>query len=224
MPSHSGIPDPSLTLRILLERPGFIVASKPSGMLSVPGIGPAKQVCAISLVRDAFPRSTGPMMVHRLDMETSGLLVVATTPEHQVALSSLFEHRLVHKAYTALLDCTHREPLHDEGTITLPMRLDVDNRPYQIIDHAQGRPACTRYRVLSRETDRARVRFEPQTGRTHQLRLHAAAPAGLGCPIQGDMLYGEAASAPRLMLHAHELSFRDPLSGETITCLDPPPF
>jgi tRNA pseudouridine32 synthase/23S rRNA pseudouridine746 synthase len=221
---------------ILYSHPGFVVIRKPSGLLSVPGIGPSKQVCAVSLVRDEIAHATGPMMVHRLDMETSGLMVIALTREHQAALSRAFEQRLVQKAYVALLDCSQREPLHDEGLIDLPMRLDVENRPYQIVDFVLGKAATTRYRVLSREVDRARVRFEPLTGRTHQLRVHAATPArlldalgtpragGLGCAILGDGLYGNKASAPRLMLHASELSFRDPLSGVQVACVDVPDF
>jgi tRNA pseudouridine32 synthase/23S rRNA pseudouridine746 synthase len=234
-----GSPDPSLTLRVVEAHQGFVVINKPSGMLSVPGIGPRKQVCVISHVKAMFPHATGPMMVHRLDMETSGLLVVALTPAHQVALSSLFEQRLVTKAYTALLDCSQTQPRVDAGIIDLPLRLDVDRRPYQIVDFAFGKPAQTRFRILSCEVDRARVRFEPITGRTHQLRVHAAAPltltnaqgsqvpGGLACPIVGDVLYGiDGTRKPRqrLMLHASELSFRDPISGTFIDLTERPEF
>jgi tRNA pseudouridine32 synthase/23S rRNA pseudouridine746 synthase len=223
-----GIPDPRLTVRVVYEHAGFVVVHKPSGMLSVPGIGPAKQVCVISHVKEMYPWARGSMMVHRLDMETSGLLVVALTAEHQVALSMQFEKRRVRKAYVALLDCSKGEPVHDEGIIDVPMRLDVENRPYQIVDFVQGKDALTKYRVLSREVDRVRVRFEPVTGRTHQLRVHAAAPrwmvkhdgtrvaGGLACPIIGDCLYGTRVGRERLLLHAGEIEFRDPISGARV--------
>lgn len=197
----------------------FVVVNKPQGMLSVPGIGPLKQDCVISRVRAAFPAATGPMMVHRLDMETSGLLVVALTPAVQRELSMQFERREVEKTYIALLE---GEVTHDSGEIRLPMRLDVERRPYQIVDFEQGKEAITFYRALSREIDRTRVEFRPITGRTHQLRVHAASAikkgepgGGLGCPIVGDALYGLNALGPGappigLMLHAATLSFPDP--------------
>lgn len=232
----SGVPDPSLTLRIVQQHEGFIIVDKPSGMLSVPGIGAQKQVCAVQQAREMFPQACGPMMVHRLDMETSGLMVIALNAEHQAALSKLFELRRVSKAYIALLDCSQGEPREDEGVIDLPMRLDVDRRPYQIVDFVQGKPAITKFRVLSREIDRARVRFEPLTGRTHQLRVHAAAPrsmhtpygsivpGGLACAIVGDALYGTRRGNERLMLHAGELQFRDPISGVVVDANSPAPF
>ena len=213
----------------------FVVIDKPSGMLSVPGIGPEKQASAISWVKERFPHATGTMMVHRLDMDTSGVLVVALTRVAQAALSMQFEERVPEKTYVALCDGMVAV---DEGVIDLPLRLDVDRRPYQIVDFVQGRPAKTFYRVLSRETDRTRVCFAPVTGRTHQLRVHAATattilrgsvlvPGGLGSAIQGDVLYGDETTAPRLLLHAHTLALRDVSSGASgkwLRCESPVPF
>jgi len=215
-----------------------VVVDKPSGLLSVPGIGPEKADCVISRVKAMFPGATGPMMVHRLDMETSGLLVVALDAEAQRDLSLQFERRSVHKRYTAVLRGVVQL---DSGEIDLPMRLDVDHRPYQIVDFEQGRPAHTRFRVLERGATRTLVEFEPTTGRTHQLRVHAAysgkpewrqgvrsvarvpenpaARVGLGCPIVGDELYGEREGS-RLMLHAGVLEFDEP-GGERLRVESP---
>ncbi len=151
-------------LHIILESPSFVVVDKPSGLLSVPGIGPEKQDCVVARVRAAYPHATGPMMVHRLDMDTSGLLVVALTPDAQRELSPAFEARRVDKSYLALLDGLVAEDL---GTISLPMRLDVDRRPYQIVDFVHGREAVSRYQVLAGAEGSTRVRFDPITGRTH---------------------------------------------------------
>lgn len=203
------------------------MVDKPEGLLSVPGKGEANQDCVVSRVRAMFPRAVGPLVVHRLDMDTSGLLVVGLTVEAQRALSGEFEARRVEKAYVALVE---GDDVPDEGLIDVPIRMDPANRPYQVIDWVDGRPAQTRFRVLSREVDRTRVRFEPITGRTHQLRVHAAAarvltrvvgqwvPGGLGAPILGDVLYGKGVrTGNRLMLHASSLRFRSP-SGEWIEC------
>lgn len=224
-------------LHILLESPSFVVVDKPSGLLSVPGIGPDKQDCVIARVRAAYPHATGPMMVHRLDMDTSGLLVVALTPEAQRELSRAFEARRVDKTYVALLDGLVAD---DRGTISLPMRLDVDRRPYQIVDFIHGREAVSRFEVLDRADGSTRVRFEPITGRTHQLRVHAATPptafasdparrgdqsaGGLGCPIRGDPLYGVRRGENRLMLHAATLEFPHPESGERVRLTSETPF
>lgn len=199
---------------------------KPSGVLSVPGIGPEKADCVVSRVHAAveamqavpLPIPHGQMIVHRLDMDTSGLMVVALDADAQRELSMQFEERRPEKKYIALVAGL----LHtDEGTIDLPMRLDVENRPYQIVDHVQGRPATTHFRVLARETDRTRVEFRPITGRTHQIRVHAS--KGLGHPILGDPLYGDHPAA-RLMLHASYLSFVEPGGAARIEFESPPPF
>jgi tRNA pseudouridine32 synthase/23S rRNA pseudouridine746 synthase len=158
-------------------------------------------------------------------METSGLLVLGLDEGAQRDLSSQFEERIVEKSYAALLPRWPipgpGEDLPDEGIIDLSMRADLDRRPVQIVDHEQGRPAVTRWRVLAREVDRLRIRFEPVTGRTHQLRVHAA--AGLARPIIGDGLYG-GEPAPRLMLHAATLSFLEPGTRRRVAFESPVPF
>lgn len=188
-------------------------------MLSVPGKGPEKADCVAARIAARFPAATGPLIVHRLDMETSGLMVLALTAEAQRDLSGQFERRVVEKAYVALLG--DGPPIADQGEIDLPLRLDVERRPLQIVDHERGRPALTRWRVLAHEVDRVRVRFEPVTGRTHQLRVHAA--AGLRRPIIGDGLYG-GEPASRLMLHASELSFLEPGTRRRVEFRSEPPF
>ncbi|MFN7020193.1 MAG: RluA family pseudouridine synthase [Phycisphaerales bacterium] len=189
----------------------WVVIDKPAGLLSVPGKGADKQDCAASRVRAAFAHAHGPLVVHRLDMDTSGLLLFGLDPDAQKALSAQFERRVVSKAYTAMVAGV---PGAESGEFDVPMRLDVHRRPLQIVDFEQGRPALTRWRVLALEADRTRLRLEPITGRTHQLRVHCA---HLGHPILGDGLYGPQPetrlAADRLMLHASELTFTDPSTG-----------
>jgi tRNA pseudouridine32 synthase / 23S rRNA pseudouridine746 synthase len=201
----------------------FAVVDKPAGMLSVPGKGPEKADCAASRIAAMFPAATGPLVVHRLDMETSGLLVFGLDEDAQRDLSGQFEQRLVQKTYTALLPrwASGRGDLPESGTVDLPMRADIENRPVQIIDHAHGRESVTNWQILSREIDRVRIRFDPLTGRTHQLRLHAA--AGLERPIIGDVLYG-GEPADRLMLHAATLSFLEPGTKRRVSFESPSPF
>lgn len=207
----------------------FVVIDKPAGMLSVPGKGAEKQDCAAARVRARFPHATGPLVVHRLDMETSGLLVLALDEAAQRELSAQFECRTVEKAYTALLDGIVEL---ESGEVRAPMRADIDHRPIQVVDFAHGRAAVTRFRTLAREIDRTRIRFEPVTGRTHQLRVHAAYAGPVGAeggsviarPILGDVLYGRAGSAERLMLHASELSFLHPSTGRRLAFTSPVPF
>lgn len=216
----SASPEPGdASLAVVQATTRYVVVDKPAGMLSVPGKGPDKADCVASRVRAMFPAATGPLVVHRLDMDTSGLLVLGLDPDAQRDLSMQFERREVDKAYIALLDGV---VAGDSGVIDLPIRLDVDRRPIQIVDHVRGRSAVTRWRVLAREIDRTRVLMEPATGRTHQLRVHAA--EGLGCPIIGDVLYGDPSSGPRLMLHAGALSFRGPGARARVTFRSPTPF
>lgn len=205
-------------LRIVHATERYAVVDKPPGMLSVPGKGEARQDCAASRVRAMFPACRGPLVVHRLDMETSGLLVFGLDEEAQRELSGQFERRAVGKRYVALLE---GQLGADGGEIDLPLRADVERRPVQIVDHALGRPALTRWRVVLREPDRTRVAFEPLTGRTHQIRVHAA--SGLKAPIVGDALYG-AEPAERLMLHAAGLWFREPGSDRRVEFVSSPPF
>lgn len=227
-------------IRVIREAEGWVVVDKPSGLLSVPGKGdePAKKDCVIARIREMYPRASGPMIVHRLDMDTSGLLVVALHEDAQRELSRQFEKRTVAKRYAALLAglIEHAQ----SGEIRLPIRLDPEHRPWQIVDGLHGRDSLTRWRVRALEIDRTRVEFEPLTGRAHQLRVHAATSreaGGLGLCILGDVLYGSGYRAPtpqealgrpapaeRLMLHASELAFDDPASGERIECRSDSPF
>lgn len=208
-------------LLILHESRSWLAVEKPAGLLSVPGKGEQSQDCVPARIRSQFPHATGPITVHRLDMDTSGVLVVALSAETQRELSRQFEHREVEKSYTALVEGLL---VHDSGVIDLPIRPDLSNRPYQIVDRADGRPSRTPWSVLSRETDRTRVRFDPLTGRAHQLRVHASHPEGLNAPILGDVLYGRPDSAPRLMLHAAKLTFTDPDTSAKVTITSQVPF
>ena len=181
----------------------IIVVDKPSGLLSVPGRGADKQDCASARVQAGFPDA---LIVHRLDMSTSGLLLFARGPAAQRELSHEFAERRVDKRYIAVLDGEVDADLGAWRDVDLPLICDWPNRPRQIVDHAIGKPSRTRWRVLAREHGRTRVELEPLTGRTHQLRVHMQA---LGHPICGDALYGPQApaapTAPRLLLHASRL-------------------
>lgn len=211
-------------LSILHAGRRFVVVDKPAGLLSVPGRGDGKADCVAARVAEMFPHATGPLVVHRLDMDTSGLIVLGLDPAAQRHLSLQFERRRVEKRYTALVDGLVRP---DEGLIDLPLRVDWPNRPRQIVCEAMGKRSVTRYRVTARETDRTRLLLEPLTGRSHQLRVHLADPRGLGHPILGDPLYaaGPADSEhPRLMLHASALSFRPPGERRMADFISASPF
>ncbi len=199
----------------------LLVVSKPSGLLSVPGRGPDNQDCVVNRVRNALPDCMEQPAVHRLDMDTSGLLVLALTRAAHRGLSSAFEHRRVVKTYVALLDGVLREL---GGTITLKTRLDITRRPLQIVDPVHGKCGITQWENAGVEGRFTRVLFHPLTGRTHQLRLHAAHPEGLGIPIVGDRLYGTGTKPGELRLHAAHLAFHHPISGEPLSFNAPPPF
>ncbi len=187
-----------------------VVVDKPAGLLSVPGIGPANADCVPVRLEPTFP---GVRIVHRLDQPTSGLMILALDADTHRELSRQFEHREVEKTYVAV---AHGVIEDDDGEIDLPIRLDVDNRPYQIVDHVHGKQAHTRYRVVERHPDRTRVELFPKTGRSHQLRVHLAE---IGHPILGDDLYapGEVrAMSKRLLLHATELVVTHPGTGERV--------
>lgn len=187
----------------------LVVVDKPAGMLSVPGKEDADSV--YSLMRRRYPEADGPMIVHRLDMATSGLLVIAKTKQVHQHLQAQFKNRSVKKRYVALLDGVVAT---DRGVIDLPLCPNPLDRPRQVADKVQGKPAVTRYEVLARTDGRTRIAFFPRTGRTHQLRVHAAHPLGLHCPILGDELYGT--KADRLYLHAEALEFVHPVTGENV--------
>lgn len=194
-----------------------LVVDKPSGLLSVPGRGDDRADCLIARLRKAFPTV---LLVHRLDLDTSGVMVFGLTPHAQRTLSRQFEERVVKKAYVARV-AGKLEP--KTGRVDLPLIVDWPNRPRQKVDHVEGRPAQTDWRVIRANDDETRVRLMPVTGRSHQLRVHMAQT---GHPILGDPLYatGAAADHPRLMLHAESLRLRHPDSGVQIGFSAPVPF
>jgi len=194
----------------------LLVAEKPAGLLSVPGRGEENQDCVVRRLQAIHP---DVLTVHRLDQVTSGLLLHARGKAMQAALSAQFAQRQVGKRYEAVVEGLLAA---DEGEVDLPLRVDWPNRPRQMVDTAQGKPALTRWRVLARDAVacRTRVALEPVTGRSHQLRLHLAA---LGHPIVGDVLYG-ALPAQRVHLHAKALRFTHPVTGQTLAFESAPPF
>lgn len=196
-------------LEIIWEDEWLVAVNKPAGMLSVPGKMDIDSVYQRLVTR--YPDATGPMIVHRLDMATSGLLLIAKTKAVHQNLQAQFKNRTVKKRYIALLDGSIP---FDEGTIDLPLCPDPQDRPRQIVNEEYGKPAITNYHVLERSPKHTRIAFYPLTGRTHQLRVHAAHPQGLNTPIIGDELYGK--KADRLYLHAESLEFIHPVTGQTI--------
>ena len=200
---------------ILLEDESIVVINKPCGMLSVDGKSGVRSV--ETWARERYGEKDFPMIVHRLDQSTSGILILAKSKQVHYALQSQFIRRTVEKRYVALLE---GEVAHESGTIDLPMRLDYDNRPRQMIA-ADGKQAVTEYKIVGVEDGRTRILFRPITGRTHQLRLHAAHRDGLNAPIVGDDIYGRGLNADcvdghRLCLHACRLEFDHPTTGERI--------
>ncbi len=199
----------------------LIVLDKPAGLLAVPGRGPDKQDCLSARVQGRWPDAR---VVHRLDMATSGLMLMARQAQSQRWLSQAFEARKVHKQYLAVVhgvvDARYGEQWH---CIDLPLAADWPQRPRQRIDEHQGRPSQTRWQVLERKTQTTRLLLEPITGRSHQLRVHLQA---LGHPIVGDALYGPDRPAPeaRLLLHAHRLNLPHPRSGEPLSFESLAPF
>lgn len=194
-------------LEIIYEDEWIVVINKPAGMLSIPGKDNLDSVS--QRLHRLYPHATGPLIVHRLDMATSGLMLAAKDKNIHQQLQALFETRKIKKRYTAILEGNVPD---NEGKITLPLCPDINDRPRQRIDYEYGKPAVTLYKVLEKTPDETLVSFYPQTGRTHQLRVHAAHNQGLNCPIKGDELYGK--KADRLYLHAAELSFIHPVTGK----------
>ncbi len=192
----------------------LLAVNKPAGLLAVPGRGADKQDCLSTRIQKEFADA---LIVHRLDMATSGLIVFARGEKMQRRLSQMFRERAVLKRYVAVV-AGKLEP--DTGEIKLPLMADWPNRPQQKVDHESGKPSLTRYRVLSHEAAMTRVELEPVTGRTHQLRVHLAA---IGHPIIGDGLYGGPV-AVRLLLHARTLEFVHPVSGEPVSFTSTTPF
>ncbi len=188
----------------------LLILAKPAGLLSVPGKGEHLADCLITRAQAAFPQA---LLVHRLDRDTSGVMVFAMTPHAQRHLGLQFEKRYVKKAYVARVWGRMEAKT---GTVDLPLIVDWPNRPLQMVDHENGRVAVTDYRVIKADADESRVRLMPQTGRSHQLRVHMLA---LGHPILGDPFYatGPARDFPRLMLHAESLKLRHPDGGVGMT-------
>ena len=196
----------------------LLVFDKPAGLLAVPGRGPEKQDCLASRVQAEYPDA---LVVHRLDMATSGLMIFARGAEMQRRLSRTFREREVQKRYIAIVA---GRVAASEGEVTMPLSADWPNRPKQKVDLATGKPSLTRYRLLHHDaaTNASRLELEPVTGRTHQLRVHMAA---IGHPILGDALYGAGDSeGRRLLLHAQAVSFVHPLHGERMAVSRDPPF
>lgn len=217
--------DLPLNLRCLHADDALLVLVKPAGLLSVPGRGADKQDCASARAQQQWP---GALVVHRLDMATSGLLLMARTPDVQRALGHAFAQREVEKHYQAIVQGCMSAPESQGGwgDIELPIAADWERRPLRVIDHERGKPSHTRWRVLAMDeaAQTTRLELSPITGRTHQLRLHLAA---IGHAILGDALYADAsvqARAPRLLLHATRLAFAHPLSGAWVQYALPPDF
>ncbi len=205
----------SASIDLIYQDASLLVACKAAGLLAVPGRGVDKQDCLSARIQQNFPDA---LVVHRLDMATSGLIVFARGTEIQRRLSQMFRDHEIAKRYVAVVSGRMESAT---GEVNLPIVADWPNRPLRKIDANLGKPSLTRYHVLSHDADTTRVELEPVTGRTHQLRVHMAA---IGHPILGDALYGDTACAPRLLLHACSLSFTHPLSGEPLNFLSPSPF
>ena len=219
----------------------IVVINKPAGMLSIPGRGPERQDSAASRICSLFQDCIKQPSVHRLDMDTSGLMVFALTPEAHRNLSIQFQNSEVHKKYIAILEgligstYSNSKSSPVSGRIELKFRLNPANRPYQIYDPVNGKTGITIWKKLNESNGRTRVEFEPLTGRTHQLRLHSAHPyksdesGGLGCPIVGDRLYGssndeEHEKGIRMLLHASKLEFKHPETSDLMSFKSNPEF
>jgi tRNA pseudouridine32 synthase/23S rRNA pseudouridine746 synthase len=194
---------------IIYEDDYLLLVNKPPDFLSVPGKELKDSV--YERIRLQYPTASGPLLVHRLDMSTSGLLLIAKSEEIYKHLQSQFIRRVVKKSYIALLDGIVNET---EGAISLPLRVDLEDRPKQLVCYEHGKNAFTKYKVLAYENGKTRIQFFPITGRTHQLRVHAAHQLGLNCPIVGDDLYGT--KGERLCLHAQWIQFKHPITKELV--------
>jgi tRNA pseudouridine32 synthase/23S rRNA pseudouridine746 synthase len=211
----------NLSLKILYEDDELLAVDKPAGLLSVPGRYSHCQDSVLSRIKGLFPNPKEWVAVHRLDQDTSGVLVLARTPTAERNLRRQFQNHQVAKVYEALVD---GQPASPQGMITLPLWSNPQQRPKQTVDWQRGKPCQTRYQVLGREGNATRVEFYPLTGRTHQLRVHAAHPTGLNAPIVGDGLYGSRPDGQRLCLHARQLQLRHPGHGQKLTLEAVTPF
>lgn len=208
---------PDVPLEILFQDDQIIVANKPSGLLSVPGKLEGRADCLVSRLQAAH---WDTLLVHRLDCDTSGVMIFARTKQAQGFLGQEFEKRRAKKTYIARV---WGQLTPDEGHVDLPLCADWPNRPRQMVDHVNGRPAQTDWKVIDRDAETTRVRLFPLTGRSHQLRVHMLA---MGCPILGDPIYatGKAREFPRLMLHAESLTLHHPATHQLVTFTAPCPF
>ena len=208
---------------VVYEDEHLVVVNKPCGLLSVPGRSGLLRDSVSTRLRARYPDATGQLVVHRLDLDTSGLLLAAKDTTTFSALQRLFSLREIAKRYVAWLDGHVQD---DEGVIDFPMRMDIDDRPRQIHDPVAGKAAVTTWQVLTRADGRTKVAFTPHTGRTHQLRVHASNPIGLDAPIVGDRLYGRVAPeyGERLLLHAESLAFTHPVTGVEVRVTSSVPF
>lgn len=208
---------PNDPLDIVHEDHEVLVVSKPSGLLSVPGKGEHLADCLIARIQSVFPHA---LLIHRLDRDTSGVMVFALTPHAQRHLGLQFEKRQTKKTYIARVAGRVAEKT---GSIDLPLIVDWPNRPKQMVDHENGKPALTEWRLLKATDAESRLRLFPKTGRSHQLRVHCME---IGHPILGDPFYasGPARAHPRLMLHSESLRFRHPDGGRTMNFTVKSPF
>lgn len=208
---------PNDPLTILHDDYQVVLVDKPSGLLSVPGKGPDLADCLLTRVQAVFPTA---LLVHRLDRDTSGVMIFALTPHAQRHLGLQFEKRQTRKTYVARV---WGDMAEKTGTVDLPLIVDWPNRPRQMVDHDNGKQAVTDWRVMRRGAGETRVRLMPKTGRSHQLRVHMLA---LGHPILGDPFYAEGAARdyPRLMLHSETLQFRHPDGGQGMRITAKAPF
>jgi tRNA pseudouridine32 synthase / 23S rRNA pseudouridine746 synthase len=208
---------PQTPLVLLHQDHQVLLVDKPAGLLSVPGKGEDLADCLIARVQAVFPDA---LLVHRLDRDTSGVMIFALTPHAQRHLGLQFENRQTKKTYVARV---WGEMTVKEGTVDLPLAVDWPNRPRQMVDPMNGRPAQTDWRVVRVGDGETRVRLMPRTGRTHQLRVHMLS---LGHPILGDQIYadGPAREYPRLMLHSETLQFRHPDGGKGVRITAKCPF
>jgi tRNA pseudouridine32 synthase/23S rRNA pseudouridine746 synthase len=232
--AHDPVPEPGADAiasdepRVVYADEHLIVVDKPVGLLSVPGRSGALRDSVQTRLRARYPDATGPMIVHRLDLDTSGLLLVALTAAVHTQLQAMFARHEIEKTYAAVVSGV---VVGDVGTIDLPLRVDLDDRPRQIVDAVHGKSAVTDWRVVSRDpvAQQTLLSLSPRTGRTHQLRVHCALPTvvgGVGAPIVGDRLYGapDSHAAPRMMLHAERLVFTHPVTGQRVVVESPAPF
>lgn len=209
---------PTDPLDILHVDTALLMVNKPSGLLSVPGRAEAHKDCLITRLQLLYPEA---LLIHRLDMDTSGLMVFARSKDAQRHISKQFENRQVAKTYVARVT---GKPAQNSGTVDLPLIVDWPNRPLQMVDHTRGKQAITRWQILSSDAHSTLIELYPETGRSHQLRVHMKA---LGHPIIGDRFYAPddiASQSPRLLLHAEKISLIQPDSNELLTFLSPHPF